>query len=276
MTTQQLFMTAWDWHPSVVAGCIALLAVYVVAARPLSPRRTFWYAAGVLTILFALVSPIDPLGDDYLFSAHMIQHLLLALVAPPLLLLGIPPSLARRLLARPGIARLERELSRPLVAWLFGIGTLWVWHLPVLYNATLASERIHIAEHLSFMVTGTIFFWPLLSPLLERRLEPGPSILYVFSAGVANTALSIFLTFIPPGLYPAYLHPDDDLGALALIRHTWGVSAAVDQQLGGLLMWIGGGLVFLVVILAVIHRWSTSSSANGKRPPLSMNAAQRD
>ena len=264
MTTFQLFTTAWDWHPSVVAGCIGLFAVYVVAARPLSPRRTLWYAVGVLTILFALVSPIDPLGDDYLFSAHMIQHLLLALVAPPLLLLGTPPSLARRLLVRPWIAWLERRLSRPAVAWLLGIGTLWIWHLPFLDNAALANERIHIAEHLSFMVTGTIFFWPVLSPLQECRLQPGTSLLYLFGAGVANTALGILLTFIPAGLYPAYLHPDDELGALALIRNTWGLSPAADQQLGGLFMWVGGGLVFLIVILAVMYRWYASPAQNAE------------
>ena len=113
MTTLQLFATAWDWHPSVVVGCFGLMAAYLVAARPHAPRRVAWYTAGVLTILFALVSPLDPLGDDYLFSAHMIQHLLLALVAPPLLLLGIPDSLVRRWLVHPVLARIERQLSRP-------------------------------------------------------------------------------------------------------------------------------------------------------------------
>jgi cytochrome c oxidase assembly factor CtaG len=170
MTTLHLLMTAWNWYPSVVVGCIGLLAVYLAAARPLSAAHTSCYAAGVLVILLALVSPIDPLSDNYLFSVHMIQHLLLDLIAPPLLLLGIPASLARRLLAHPRIARLERGLSRPAVAWTLGIGTLWVWHLPVLYNAALANENIHIAEHLCFMVTGTIFFWPVLCPLPERGL----------------------------------------------------------------------------------------------------------
>ncbi len=256
MTTLQLWMTAWSWYPSVIAGCLGLLAAYLAAARPLSIRRTLCYAAGVFIILFALVSPLDALGDDYLFSAHMVQHLLLDLVAPPLLLLGLPPALTRRLLARPPVARVERWLSRPAPAWLLGVGMLWVWHLPVLYNAALANESIHIAEHVSFIITGTIFFWPVLSPLENRRLQPGPAILYLFGAGVANTALSIFLTFIPPGLYPPYLHPEDELGALGLIRHTWGLSPALDQQLGGLFMWVCGAAVYLLVILAVVYRWA--------------------
>jgi putative membrane protein len=258
MTTQQLLLSTWSWHPSVIAGCALLLAGYLALVRPHSPSHTVWYAAGVLTILFALVSPLDQLGDDYLFSAHMIQHLLLVLVAPPLLLLGIPRQAARQLLERPWIAGVETGLSRPLVAWLLGIGTLWVWHLPILYNATLASEGIHIAEHLSFMVTGVIFWWPVAAPLPERRLQPGPSIIYLFVAGVANTALGILLTFVPAGLYPAYLHPEDELGALALIRHGWGLTPEADQQLGGLFMWVGGGLVLLIAILAVMRRWYAS------------------
>lgn len=267
MTTQHLLLTAWNWYPSVVIGCIGLLAAYVATARPLSPSRTAWYTGGVLIILLALLSPLDPLGDDYLFSAHMIQHLLLDMVVPPMLLLGIPPASASRLLSYPKVAWLEKRLSRPWVAWLLGIGTLWVWHLPILYNATLAYEQVHIAEHLSFMVTGTIFFWPIFSPLQEHRLQPGPSILYLFGAGVANTTLSIILTFIPAGLYPAYLHPDDELGALGLIRKTWGLSPAVDQWLGGLIMWIGGGLVLFIVLLVVFRRWTASSAATGDSSP---------
>jgi cytochrome c oxidase assembly factor CtaG len=255
VTTWHLFLTAWSWYPSVIAGCIALLILYLAAARPLSPSHAAWYAAGVLVLFLALVSPIDALGDDYLFSVHMIQHLLLVLVAAPLLLLGIPRALVRHLLDRPWIAWMEGKLSPPPVAWLLGIGTLWVWHLPVLYNATLANERIHIAEHLSFIVTGVIFWWPVLCPLIDRRLQPGPAIIYIFSAGVANTILGIILTFVPVGLYPAYLHPEDELGALSLIRNTWGLSAAADQQLGGLIMWVGGGLVFLIAILGILRRW---------------------
>ena len=255
VTTLQLLQTSWSWYPSVIAGCVLLLLLYPLFVRPLSPSLTAWFGAGVLVIFLALVSPIDALGDDYLFSAHMIQHLLLVLVAAPLLLLGISRTLAEQLLEHPWIARLERILSRPPVAWLLGIGTLWVWHLPVLYNATLASEQIHIAEHLSFLVTGVIFWWPVVAPLDDHRLRPGPAIIYVFSAMVANTILGIILTFVPVGLYPHYLHPEDELGALSLIRHGWGLSAAADQQLGGLIMWVGGGLVFLAAILGILRRW---------------------
>ena len=276
VTTLELFQTAWSWYPSVIAGCLLLLLLYLAASRPLSPSHAAWYAAGVLVLFFALVSPLDALGDDYLFSAHMIQHLLLVLVAAPLLLLGIPRTLAARLLERPWLAWLEGKLSRPPVAWLLGIGTLWIWHLPVLYNATLASENIHITEHLSFIVTGVIFWWPVLCPLADHRLQPGPAIIYIFSAGVANTILGIILTFVPVGLYPRYLHPEDELGALYLIRHGWGLSAAADQQLGGLFMWVGGGLVFLVAILGILRRGYLSQAAeNPLSPPTGESAPRR-
>jgi putative membrane protein len=259
MTTLQLFKSSWSWHPSVLAGCIGLLIIYLAATRlQHSVSCTLWYVAGVLTILLALVSPLDLLGDDYLFSAHMVQHLLLVLVAPPLLLLGISRSTARRLLAKPRMAWLEDKLTRPPVAWLLGMGTLWAWHLPVLYNATLASEQVHIAEHLSFLVTGTIFWWPVLAPRPDLRLQPGPSIIYLCAAAFANTVLGIILTFVPAGLYPAYLHPEDELGALSVIRQKWGLTPAADQQLGGLFMWVGGGVIFLVAVLAMLRRWYLS------------------
>ena len=98
-------------------------------------------------MLLALISPLDPLADEYLFSAHMLQHLILELVVPPMLLLGITPRFARAVIDRPALARLDRVLGNPLVAWMLGIATLAVWHLPRLFDAALGNEYIHIVEH---------------------------------------------------------------------------------------------------------------------------------
>jgi putative membrane protein len=259
MTTWQLLTSTWSWDPSVVLGCAALIGIYLAVVRSRITPRAFFFVAGVLVLLFALVSPLDTLGDTYLFSAHMVQHLLLLLIVPPLLLLGIPPWLADEVLKRPRINRAERILGKPLVAWFLGMGTIWLWHVPALYNATLTDEGIHplihIFEHLCFLVTATIFWWPVLAPEVERRLAPLATIPYLFGAAAANSVLGIILAYAPPGLYPAYLHPEETLAILPLLRDGWGLTPAVDQQLGGLVMWVPGSLVYLSGIIGALGRW---------------------
>ncbi|MDQ3927814.1 MAG: cytochrome c oxidase assembly protein [Chloroflexota bacterium] len=257
-------MTLWTWDPSVVAGCAALVAIYFWAVRGRLTRPAFFFLSGVLVLLLALVSPIDELGDEYLFSAHMLQHLLLVLVVPPLLVAGTPRAVFRRILAWPLAARLESIVRQPLVAWTLAVGTLCVWHIPFLYNAALADEGVHIVQHLSFLVTSTIFWWPVLSPMKERRYAALPAVAYLFVAALANMVLGIYLTFVPPGLYPAYLRPGDAAGVLWLVRTEWGLSPAADQQLGGLLMWVPGGLAYLGAIFIVLVRWYSAPEAEAE------------
>lgn len=254
LNTSRLLTTAWDWKPSVMVGCAMLALGYVLVVRPLSHRAWLWML-GVLVLLLSLVSPVDALGDHYLFSAHMLQHLLMVLAVPPLLLLGIPGEFSHRALAWTPVARAERVLGRPLPAWLLYISVTTVWHVPALYDTALQSEALHILEHLMFLVTATMFWWPVLHPVTgPPRLAPWASILYLFAAMAAGSVLGIIVTFAQPGLYPAYTHPVDELGILPLLRG-WGLSPADDQQLGGLLMWIPGGAVYSLVTFAMLARW---------------------
>jgi cytochrome c oxidase assembly factor CtaG len=259
MTTAQLFLTAWSWEPSIIDGCIALLLAYGVACvrwPPVNPSRFLLFIMGVLVLLFALVSPLDTLGDTYLFSAHMAQHMLLIQVAPPLLLLGVPTSIWRRLLTWVPADRLERKLGQPLVAWPIGMGTLWVWHVPTYYNAVLGNESLHIFQHVCFLVTATIFWWPVVAPLAERRRLPSwAAVGYLMLGALATSILGIVLTFSPAGIYPAYLHPADPLGIVPLLRDGWGLTPAADQRLGGGLMWTVGGLIYLLAIVLTVVRW---------------------
>ncbi len=170
MTTSKLIFTVWEFYPSVVVGCLALLAAYGAAVHWRPDRRAWLFLAGVVSMGWALVSFLDVLGDDYLFSAHMAQHLIFIEVVPILLLVGTPPEVMQRLLDVPIIAWAEKRLGNPWVTWLAGILVLYAWHLPVLYNAALASETVHIFQHLSFLVTSTMFWWPILSPVKDRRV----------------------------------------------------------------------------------------------------------
>ena len=266
MTTADLLVSDWDWEPTVVAGCAAFAIAYLAAARPRNARQTILFLFGTLLLLLDLVSPIDTLGDTYLFSMHVLQHFLLALIIPPLWLLGTPQGLVQAALRRPRLRAIERTLARPAVAWPLGVGAMLVWHVPVLFNAALASDPVHLFQHVSFLVTGTIFWWPILCPVNERRLPALPAIVYLFSACTACSLLGAVLTFSPPGAYPAYLHPEDPLGILPLIRNGWGVDPASDQQLGGMLMWVPGCLVYLTAILATVGRWYAAPERAASNP----------
>lgn len=258
-------LRAWDPDLSVLIGCAALLAGYWSAYRG-DLSRAGWFVAGVAVMLFALISPLDTLGDEYLFSAHMLQHLLLELAVPPLLLLGLTPRFARAVIDRPALGRIERVLGNPLVAWTLGIATLALWHLPWLFDAALGNEYIHIVEHLSFMVTATIFWWPILAPLPQCRISPLWAQLYLFGGAMASTLLGIWLTFTTTVLYAPYLHPDDSLHLAGVLRAVWGLTPALDQQVGGLLMWVVGGFVFLAAMVALFLQWFGMAETDGVAP----------
>ncbi len=252
MTTAELMRVGWEIEPSIVAGCFVATGIYLWKVPARAWRRAS-FLTGILVLFLSLCSPLDSLGDDYLFSAHVAQHLLLILIVPPLLLFGIPEAVARQWMRVFAIAAAERMLGAPWPAWLAAMGTMTLWHLPLLYNYALAHESVHILQHLSFLATATMFWWPVLGPLPERRMQPETSIFYLFAAVAENSALGIIIiAFVRLGHYPAYLHPYDELGALALIRNGWGLSAAEDQRLGGLLMWIPGCSIYFVAILGVL------------------------
>lgn len=146
-------------------------------------------------------------------------------------------------------------MSLPAIAWTLGVGAMWLWHWPPLYNAALAHEPVHIAEHLIFLITAAIFWWPVISPIEGLRLSPLSAIVYLFSACTAHTVLAILITFAPVGIYPAYLHPVDTLNLLPTIRDQWRLTPSADQQWGGLLMWVPVCAIYLSFILATLAHW---------------------
>jgi cytochrome c oxidase assembly factor CtaG len=254
MTNGQLFWEAWDFQPTVIVGCAALLLAYLWVVHFRMDRKTALFGSGVLFMLLTLIGPLDFLGDNYLFSAHMLEHILLYLAVPPLLLLGLPPAPVQALLSIEFAAKAERFLLRPVVAWLVAVGTMWLWHLPVLYNAALNHEGIHAVEHLSLLLTGTIFFWPVFAPLQSHRISPVIGAVYIFTAMSANMLLGILLTFSPVGFYPKYMRPADGSSILQLIRTGWKLDPQSDLALGGMFMWIIGGLLYFAPLLAAISR----------------------
>jgi cytochrome c oxidase assembly factor CtaG len=222
-------------------------------------RRGGWqmalYLTGLLVLGLALLSPLEQWADE-LFTWHMVQHLLLIMVAPPLLLCANPlpvylwalPRRARHQLGRllrPGavVRSGVRAVTWPPVAWPVFVGTLWAWHSSTLYQAALRHEALHALEHVAFFGTALLFWWPIITPApqVRGRLHPGLQIVYLMAATGQNTLLAATIALAKRVRYPVY----------ATAPHLWGLSALNDQALGGGLMWVAGHMYLLPILLVV-------------------------
>jgi putative membrane protein len=257
--------TSWNLDPAVVAGLAVAAWAYGRGVRALwrggrrrgvSSWRVAAFAGGLLALVVALVSPLDALAAELLW-AHMVQHVVLVLVAAPLLVLGaapIPMMLAvhgpwrRRIRAwgRVGWIRAPGHLmARPVTAWFLHVAVLWLWHAPALYDTAVNSELIHAVEHLSFLGTALLFWWVAFPQGARRHLSGGSDVLYVFTGGIQSGALGALLTFAGTPLYLAYAHT----------TARWGLTPIQDQQLAGLIMWIPAGVVYVVAAGVLFVRW---------------------
>ena len=248
--------THWHSHPDVLVGLGLLEGVYLIGVGPLrerydlasrtEPRQVATFTLGVLVIFFSLLSPLHVLSDRYLFSAHMLQHVLLTLVAPPLLVLGTPHWLISPLLRLRGVFRLARLLTHPVLAFALFNLTFSLWHIPALYNVSVTNYGVHILEHLLFMATAVLMWWPIASTMPELpRLSYPLQIVYLFLLSIAQLIIFAPITFSPEPLYQWY----------ADAPRIWSMSTVVDQQIGAIIMKIGGGLIFLVLIIVAFFRW---------------------
>jgi putative membrane protein len=254
-------MFEWVGHPSIVLGLGALLVAYVLAARrhsirnhgrTVTTRQISMFGVGLLIIYVSLASPLHDLSERYLFSAHMVQHLLLTLVAPPLILIGIPGWMLSPLI-RPGFTRgVAAWLTRPLVAFIAFNLAFAMSHLPAVYELTLRSHGTHVAEHLVFMGTAVLMWWPILSPMVELpRIAHPLQILYVFFQTVPSSGVGALITLSETPLYRTYAEAPRVLD----------ISPLMDQQIGGALMWVGGSAYFLVLATVIFFVWANREEA---------------
>ena len=241
-------------HPSTVIGIAALVAVYEWAARApsvgaretISRRQRFAFHGGLVLLFFSLNGPLHDLSDQFLFSAHMVQHLMLALVIAPLLVMGTPAAMLRPVLRVRGITPLARWLTAPVHAFAIFNVVMAGWHLPPFYNYALAHHPVHIVQHLMFLAASVIMWWPILSPLpeLPRLSYPG-QMLYLFLLSIPMAIVAVYIAYADTLLYPMY----------AIAPRVWGITPMNDQMIGGLIMWIPGGLYFYTIISIVFLRW---------------------
>jgi putative membrane protein len=251
MTTRQLVLDAWLWRPVIALALAAAIGFHVVRFRVAYPGRTAALVGAGIALVIALMSPVAALARGTLFSAHMLQHMLLTLVVPPLVLLAVPPMTGKH---SPDTA--GRVARWPSVAtWGSGVGAMWIWHLPTLCNLAATSDGVRAVQTVSLLAMGTAFWWPILDPRLDRRLPEPVAIAYLATACAACTVLGVAITFSPVEVCSAYGHSVDPLGALPLVRGSWGLTPPVDQQLGGLLMWVPGCSIYAAAILALVGRF---------------------
>jgi len=238
----------WDWHPSVVIGLALLGGLYVYLGGLAAPRwRGLAFGAALVVLGVALNGPLHNLSDGYLFSAHMVQHLALTLVFPPLLLYGTPAWVVRPLLGSAWVLRVARRATRPLAAGALFSAPITLWHVPQFYEAALEHHPLHIVQHLVFMATAVIMWWPILSPVPELPRASYPTqLIYLFALGLPMSLAGALITLSERVLYPFY----------AAAPRVWGLTPLADQQLGGLLMWVVGTIYLWVAASVVWFRWA--------------------
>jgi len=262
----------WNGDPLLMLLLLAAVALYGRGLSALWQRAGVgrgvrrWqvgcFGGGILALILALISPIDAVGSA-LFAVHMLQHLLLMAVAAPLLILGTPPLLSywilprawRRPVAqwwqqRTQLRRLLHWTLQPLVAWSLYGSTLWIWHAPILYEAALRNEALHILEHATFLGVSLLFWWIIIYRH-QSRVRVEMALLLLFTTALHSGLLGALITFASRPLYTHYIST----------APRWGLTALTDQQLAGTLMWIPVGFLYLGTIVLLMGQWLNGMSS---------------
>jgi cytochrome c oxidase assembly factor CtaG len=245
----------WSWEPVTLALIAVSAALYARGAAHMRLRNTLAFFGGLVTLFIALLSPLDHLSEE-LFSAHMVQHELLIIIAAPLLVLGrpliafvwaLPPAWRVRVghwAQTPPVAKSWRFITGPFVVTIVHAVALWIWHLPSWYEATLRNDWIHALQHSSFLITAALFWWALIHGRYGR-MGYGAAIVYVFVTAAHTGALGALIALSPNLIYPIYAASTMKLG----------LNPIEDQQLAGIIMWIPAGVVMTTVAVALFAAW---------------------
>jgi putative membrane protein len=239
---------SWPLDPTVYAGLVALFFGHAWLARRVDdaePKHSLYFGLGLVTLWVALETPIDIISDHYLDSVHMLQHVLLGFVAPPLMLLGLSKQMAGQLAGIPFF----RAITEPIPAQVVAAAVMIGWHLPALYDATLRSESLHVVEHLMFIGSGLILWWPLLeatSAYARWQLSPAFKLLYMLAATLPQDGVALVLLFSRVPFYEFYVHAPRLVSSLTPL---------IDQTLAGAVLMVLGKATMASAALAVFFRW---------------------
>jgi putative membrane protein len=244
---------SWPVDLTVYVGLVALFLGHAWLAGTVSDARrkhSLYFGLGLVTLWVALETPIDTISDHYLDSVHMLQHVLLGFVAPPLMLLGLSPQMIGRLVRLPGV----RAITEPVPAQVIAGVVMIAWHLPPLYDATLYSEPLHVVEHLSFIAAGVVMYWPMLeatSAYARWHMSPGAKLLYMLVATLPQDGVALALIFSRVPFYEYYTHAPRLIDSLTPI---------IDQTVAGAVLMILGKATLAVAAIAVFFRWFSADA----------------
>ena len=250
MNINELLLHYWQLNWTAVIIALGLIIFHLYTNRTATAAKQFLFLSGVLLFLLVTVSPLAFLGSQYLFSAHMIEHIVILLIVPPLLLSGTNPQLLEKL-HKSSFRKTGEVLFSAPVAWFLGIGAMYFWHIPYFFEAMKRSASLHAVHILSLLILGIIFIWPVYAPIPWKKLSPLQSALYLFIACVGCTILGILITFGPTSLYIPYF-TGSSAAIWSLIREGWGITATVDQQAAGLIMWVPACFIYITNIMVIL------------------------
>ena len=256
----------WRFDPSILLGLIALAGVYTYGAitlrkrgdwgKEITNRHIAFFAIGVLTLFLALASPIDYIGEKHLFSIHMVQHILLAMVAPALILLGVPRWMMQWVLDFLRIAPVVKFVTRPVLAFIAFNTALIAWHVPALYEAALRDPILHIVEHLFFIGAGFLSWYPVIDPAGQHtHFHPLAQIVYLFLFVVPSGVLGAAFAFAQQPIYAYY----------AGVPRLWNLTILDDQALAGGIMWVPGWAIYFVALSIVFALWMKREEQAGEQ-----------
>lgn len=256
----------WSFEIGPISALLLGIFLYVrrfrsarreAGGRGAGPLQAGAFALAMLVLAAALVSPLDRLGEEYLFSAHMAQHILLGDIGPLLLLLSLS-----RVIMRPATRRLngvERRLgalASPVAFILLWLGFVYVWHIPALYVGAIDHAPLHALEHMTFFTAGVLVWWPLIQPVpMRRRLTGMAPLVYIFSAKVGLAALGIYLTWSSGLVYDHY----------GTVPRVWGLDPTEDQNVGGAMMMVEQSVVLVIVLVVLFARMLRQSEEEERR-----------
>ncbi|HLF79879.1 MAG TPA: cytochrome c oxidase assembly protein [Dehalococcoidia bacterium] len=242
-----LGLSSWHLEPTIIAGSLIVLGLYIYqsgrVAEALDEWRIFAFLCGWLAMFLALASPLDGAAHR-LLSMHMLQHVLLTTVGPPLVLLGLPPPMLEPLLRRPRLAVWLGRVTNPAFTGALFIVNMWFWHVPPVYQTALNHLSAHILMHVLFMATGVLFWWPVLKTV-PNRVSEGARLLYLFVTGFPMELQALLLLASGGVIYSYY---EDQTGF-------WGLSAIEDQQIAGLIMGAMGQIAAFIAITWLFFRY---------------------
>lgn len=261
METQTIDVNVWTWDASVLLGLAALVGAYVYGVSVLrrqgleteiTNRHVFFFASGILLLFLALESPLAHIGENFLFSVHMVKHILLQMIVPALILLGIPRWMMRALLNALRIGPLLKLVTHPVIAFIAFNTALIVWHIPALYEAALREPMLHIAEHGIFIATGFICWYPVIDAARQHdQFSYMAKIVYLFLFVIPSGILGAVFAFAQVPLYATY----------ASAPRLWELSVLDDQALAGGIMWVPGWLIYFIALSVVFALWMKHEDA---------------